>query len=150
MREDLRVAVLDHHGGPWQRGQFGQLVFQVAVQHARSKVRQRFTLDGRHELAGHFQAVVAAGQGFPRRLRGFVGKGVGVAFVGVDDDVQLGDAGGAGGGGAHARPRLFARFGALPEHHLAAARHGVHQLRSVLPRAGGDDVDGRAPAAAAA
>ncbi len=53
------------------RGTFRQLVFRVA---ATPEVGpQRFTLDGRHGLAGTFRAVVAWA-GAPRRLRGFVGK----------------------------------------------------------------------------
>lgn len=57
--------------------------------------------DGCYELVGYFQVVVVVGQGFLCCFCGFVGKGVGVVFVGVDDDVQFGDVGGVGGGGVY-------------------------------------------------
>ena len=64
--------------------------------------------------------VVAAAQASAHRAHLLAGERVGVALVGVDDDLQRGHPGGPGGRGAHVGSGLLAGARGLPEHHLAA------------------------------
>jgi hypothetical protein len=64
--------------------------------------------------------------------------------VAVDNDLQLLDAVGAGGRGAHVRARLLAGAWRLPKHHVAATSLGEHELGAVVPGPVGDHVDRRA------
>ena len=89
-------------------------------------------------------AVVAARQGALHDADLLAAEPVGVLLVGVDDDLELGDPCGPGGGGAHVRAGLFAGAWGLPEDHVAAAGLGEHDLGAVLPAAVEDDVDGGA------
>src|SRR5581483_5031961 len=74
------------------------------------------------------------------------GEAVGVAFPGVDDDLEIGQPTGPGFGEWHVRAGLLDRPGRLPEHHLPAPAGREHELRTVLPRPVGHDIDGRTPA----
>ncbi|MDA4110243.1 hypothetical protein MHOL44478_23720 [Mycobacterium holsaticum DSM 44478] len=70
--------------------------------------------------------------------------------MGVDHDLQLVDALGTCGRGAHVRTRLLAGARCLPEDGVAAAGGGEHQLRAVLPGPLHDHIDGRTAALARA
>jgi hypothetical protein len=143
--EDLRVAVLDDQRAPGQGGEVAQGVVELAAGETRDQVGQRLAFHGRDQAAVERDAVVAAGQRSGGGAHGLAVEPVGVALVGVDDDLQGGDPGGPGGRGADRGAGLLAHPGCLPEHGVAASGGGEHDLGAVL--AGPVEVDGGAPPA---
>ncbi len=141
--EHLRVPVLDHHRRARQGGQLGDGETQPATGQARDQVGQRLALDRGDEPPGVGDGVVPARQTAPHGAHLLPGEGVRVALVGVDHDLELVDARRARRRQPHVRTGLLAGPRRLPEHHLATAGAGEHDLGTLLAGAVGDDVDRR-------
>ncbi len=91
--EDARVTVLDDDGRPGLGGELGQGIAQRAPDQARHQVDEGFPFHRRHKRSVDADPTVPVGQGLLDRGHLLVDEPVGVLLVGVDDDLQLTDAG---------------------------------------------------------
>jgi hypothetical protein len=106
--KDLRVAVLDHQRGPGQCREVGEREAELAGRQRGDQIGERLAFYRRDQAPVDDNAVVAGRQRQGHGAHPFTGEAVGVALVGVDEDLQLGDIRGPGGGRAHLGPGLFA------------------------------------------
>jgi hypothetical protein len=114
------------------------------------QIRQGLAFHRGHQAPVNHDAVVTGRQRPGHGAHLLAGEPVGVALMGVDHDLQLGDTRRPGGGCAHLGPGLAAGARRLPEHRLAAPRPRVDDLRAVLPSPVQHQIDRRAPPAARA
>jgi hypothetical protein len=128
--EDVGVAVLDDHRSARQAGEVGELVGEAAVDERAGEISQALALDRGDELGVEADAVVACRQRLSAGGGLLAGEPVGVAFPGVDQDLELGVSGGAAGGHPDAGPGLAGGARTLPEDPVGRA--GQHDSASRL------------------
>ncbi len=145
--EQCRVSILDHHCGTRQRGEIGEQVAQLAGRERRDEIGDGLALDGRDDRSVDLDAVVAGAQCTAHRRALLLGEPPGVSLMTVDDDHER-LARRPPGRQPHVRPGLACGPRALPEHDLATAGLGEHELGPVFACAGQHEVDrGSAPPA---